>query len=88
METPEGDLPGRSRRRRTHNSSFMISRLESPSPPFLAQGVQEVLELLFALHLSAWRHTMSNGLHEAAQSGNVMTMLSNVNSWHVPVMIR
>ena len=87
METSEGDLPGHSRLRRTHNSSFIFFRLESPRPPFLAQGVQEVLELLLALHLSAWRHTMSNGLHEAGQSGNVMTMLSNVNSWQVPVMI-
>ena len=30
METPEGDLPGRSRRRRTHKSSFMKSRLDPP----------------------------------------------------------
>ena len=38
METPEGDLPGRSRRRRTHNSSFMISRLEPPKPAILSAG--------------------------------------------------
>ena len=44
--------------------------------------------LLLALRLSAWRLTMIDGLDDAAQSGKVMTMPSNVNSWHVPVMFR
>ena len=44
--------------------------------------------LLLALRLSPWRLTMIHGLDDAAQFGKVLTMPSNVNSWHVPVMIR
>ena len=66
MQTLEGDLPGLSKRRRYHKWSFMICRLQFHSPPFSVRGVQGVVESLLALHLSAWRLTMSNGLYEDA----------------------
>ena len=38
MEMREGDLPGRFNRRRNHNWSFMICRLESPQVAILSLG--------------------------------------------------
>ena len=45
------------------------------------QGVQEVIVVLLALLLSAWRLTMIEALDDAAQPGALMNTPSNVKSW-------